>query len=68
MRAVWLCSRNDALGNVAVVAAAGAVAWTRTAWPDLAVAAVMAVLALSSARVVMRHARDELRRAPAPAR
>lgn len=68
MRAVWLCSRNDALGNVAVVAAAGAVAWTGTAWPDLAVAAVMAVLALSSARVVMRHARDELKRAPAPAR
>ncbi|HEY8880149.1 MAG TPA: cation transporter [Roseateles sp.] len=67
MRAVWLCSRNDALGNIAVVAAAGAVAWTGTAWPDLAVAAVMAVLALSSARVVMRHAREELRTAAAPA-
>jgi len=68
MRAVWLCSRNDALGNIAVVAAAGAVAWTGTAWPDLAVAAVMAVLALSSARVVMRHAGEELRQAPVPAR
>jgi len=67
MRAVWLCSRNDALGNIAVVAAAGAVAWTGTAWPDLAVAAVMAVLALSSARVVMRHATDELKTAAAPA-
>ncbi|MDR7270021.1 Co/Zn/Cd efflux system component [Pelomonas saccharophila] len=67
MRAVWLCSRNDALGNIAVVAAAAAVAWTGTAWPDLAVAAVMAVLALSSARVVMRHASDELRTAAAPA-
>ncbi len=67
MRAVWLCSRNDALGNIAVVAAAGAVAWTGMAWPDLAVAVVMAVLALSSARAVMRHARDELRRSPAPA-
>lgn len=67
MRAVWLCSRNDALGNVAVVAAAGAVAWTGTAWPDLVVAAVMAVLALSSARVVMRHARQELRTAAGPA-
>jgi len=67
MRAVWLCSRNDALGNIAVVAAAGAVAWTGAAWPDLAVAAVMAVLALSSARVVMQQARDELRRLPAPA-
>lgn len=64
MRAVWLCSRNDALGNIAVVAAAAAVAWSGTAWPDLAVAAVMAVLALSSARVVMRHARAELGAAP----
>jgi Co/Zn/Cd efflux system component len=68
MRAVWLCSRNDAIGNIAVVGAAVAVAWTGTAWPDLAVAAVMAVLALSSARAVMRHARDELRQSPAPAR
>lgn len=68
MRAVWLCSRNDALGNIAVVAAAGAVAWTGSAWPDLAVAAVMALLALSSARAVMRHAREELRPKPAPAR
>jgi Co/Zn/Cd efflux system component len=68
MRAVWLCSRNDALGNIAVVAAAGAVAWTGTAWPDLAVAAVMAALALSSARVVMRHASEELRTAAAPVR
>jgi Co/Zn/Cd efflux system component len=62
MRAVWLCSRNDALGNVAVVIAAGAVAVTGSAWPDLAVAAVMAVLALTSARVVIRQARAEQRR------
>ena len=68
MRAVWLCSRNDALGNIAVVAAAGAVAWTGSAWPDLAVAAVMALLALSSARVVLRHAQQELSSAAAPAR
>jgi Co/Zn/Cd efflux system component len=61
MRAVWLCSRNDALGNIAVVAAAAAVAWTGAAWPDLAVAAVMAVLALASARAVMRQASRELR-------
>jgi Co/Zn/Cd efflux system component len=67
MRAVWLCSRNDALGNIAVVAAAGLVAWTGTAWPDLAVAVVMAVLALSSARVVMRQARQELKPRPTPA-
>jgi len=68
MRAVWLCSRNDALGNVAVVAAAGAVAWTGQAWPDLAVAVVMSLLALSSARVVLRQAQQELRSAAVPAR
>jgi Co/Zn/Cd efflux system component len=67
MRAVWLCSRNDALGNIAVVAAAGAVAWTGSAWPDLAVAVVMAVMGLSAARQVMRHARAELKPRPAPA-
>ncbi len=67
MRAVWLCSRNDALGNIAVVAAAGLVAWTGAAWPDLVVAAVMALLALSSALAVMRHAREELKPRPVPA-
>lgn len=59
MRAVWLCSRNDALGNIAVVGAAGLVAWTGSAWPDLVVAVVMAGLALSAARVVMQQARRE---------
>jgi Co/Zn/Cd efflux system component len=64
MRAVWLCSRNDALGNIAVVVAAGAVAWTGSAWPDLIVAVGMALLALSAARAVMRHAlQDGLRQA-----
>lgn len=63
MRAVWLCSRNDALGNIAVVAAAGLVAWTGQAWPDLVVAVVMAVLGLTAARSVMRQARGELRSA-----
>jgi Co/Zn/Cd efflux system component len=61
MRAVWLCSRNDALGNVAVVAAAGAVALTGKAWPDLLVAVVMASLALHSSRAVLQRARAELR-------
>lgn len=60
MRAVWLCSRNDALGNVAVVAAAGGVALTGQAWPDLLVAAAMATLALHSSRLVLRQARQEL--------
>ncbi len=66
MRAVWLCSRNDALGNVAVVAAAGGVALTGQAWPDLLVAVAMAGLALHSSRDVLRRARQELREA-APA-
>lgn len=61
MRSVWLCSRNDAIGNVAVMAAALGVFGTGTGWPDLAVAAVMGVLALSAARSVIGQARGELR-------
>ena len=53
--------RNDALGNVAVNAAAGVVAWTGTKWADRAVAAVMASLFLATAWQVTRHARGELR-------
>lgn len=60
MRSVWLCTRNDAISNVAVVAAALGVFGTHSAWPDLAVAAAMALLALSSAVSVIRHAREEL--------
>lgn len=60
MRAVWLCTRNDAIGNLAVLGAAGAVAVTGAAWPDLAVAAVMALLALTSSRAVLRQARMEM--------
>lgn len=63
MRSVWLCSRNDALGNLAVMAAALGVFGTGQAWPDLAVAAVMAVLALSASVAVVRQARAELRHA-----
>lgn len=60
MRSVWLCSRNDALGNMAVIAA-GAVVWlTSSRWPDVAVAWGMGVLALSSAWQVLRQARAEL--------
>lgn len=61
MRSVWLCTRNDALGNLAVLAAALGVFGTGTAWPDLAVATGMALLALSSAWQVTRQARAELR-------
>jgi Co/Zn/Cd efflux system component len=60
MRSVWLCSRNDAFGNLAVMAAALGVAGTRTAWPDLAVAAIMAALALQGGWSVLRQARGEL--------
>lgn len=62
MRAVWICSRNDALGNLAVMAAASGVFVTGTGWPDLAVAAFMAALALSGSVQVIRHARLDLRR------
>ena len=61
VRAVWLFSRNDAIGNVAVVIAAGLVAWTNTHWPDLLVAVVMAGLFLQSAWAIGRDARQELR-------
>ena len=61
MRSVWLCTRNDAIGNVAVMAAALGVFGTGSAWPDLAVAAVMGLLALTAARSVIGQARGELR-------
>ena len=64
MRSVWLCSRNDAIGNLAVMAAALGVFGTGTGWPDLAVAALMGVLGLAAARSVIVQARHELRPAP----
>jgi Co/Zn/Cd efflux system component len=64
MRSVWLCSRNDAIGNIAVMLAALGVAGTHTAWPDLAVALVMALLAISGGWSVLMHARRELRSLP----
>jgi len=63
MRSVWICTRNDALGNLAVMLAALGVFGTGTAWPDLIVAAAMALLALTGAYTVVRHARAELRTA-----
>lgn len=60
MQSVWLCSRNDALSNLAVMLAALGVFGTSRAWPDLGVAAIMGVLAISSAFTVFRSARDEL--------
>ncbi|MES3003681.1 MAG: cation transporter [Pseudomonadota bacterium] len=63
MRSVWICSRNDALGNIAVMLAALGVFGTGSAWPDLLVAAIMAGLALTGAWTVLSHARGELRTA-----
>jgi Co/Zn/Cd efflux system component len=60
MRSVWLCSRNDAIGNLAVMLAALGVLGTGGAWPDLAVAAIMGSLALSSGATVVGRARSEL--------
>lgn len=61
MRAVWICSRNDALGNLAVLLAASGVFATGTPWPDIAVAALMAGLALWGSVQVIASARGELR-------
>jgi Co/Zn/Cd efflux system component len=60
MRSVWLCSRNDAIGNLAVFIAALGVFGTGSAWPDLAVASLMAALALHGGWLVLRQARSEL--------
>ncbi|WP_289035553.1 cation diffusion facilitator family transporter [uncultured Roseibium sp.] len=61
VRSVWLCSRNDAIGNVAVMLAALAVWATSTAWPDLIVAALMATLFVSSAAQILRQGLNEYR-------
>jgi Co/Zn/Cd efflux system component len=63
MRSVWICSRNDAIGNVAVMLAALGVFGTGSAWPDVLVAGVMGVLALTGAVTVLRQARQELQSA-----
>lgn len=66
VRSVWLCSRNDAIGNVAVMIAAAGVWGTATGWPDLLVAGIMGGLFLSSAWQILRQALAE-RRALVPA-
>ena len=60
MRSVWLCTRNDAIGNVAVMLAALGVYRVGSGWPDLFVAGVMGVLGLTAARSVILQARGEL--------
>ena len=61
MRSVWVCSRNDAIGNIAVMAAALGVFGTGTAWPDLIVAAILALLGISGGIQIVQQARLELR-------
>ena len=65
MRSVWLCSRNDAISNIAVMVAALGVFGTGTAWPDLIVAAIMGTLAITAGISVMRHARSDIAQARA---
>lgn len=62
VRAVWLFSRNDALGNILVVVAAGFVFWTGTSWPDLIAAGIIAVIFLQSSRSIIKDARNELKK------
>lgn len=61
MRSVWICTRNDAIGNLAVLAAAAGVFGSGSGWPDYVVAAIMSGLALVGAFEVTRHAIAELR-------
>ncbi|MCC6478737.1 MAG: cation transporter [Sphingomonadaceae bacterium] len=65
MRSVWICSRNDAIGNVAVIAAAFGVFGTGTAWPDLIVAGILAALGISGGIQIVRQALGEMRTAAA---
>lgn len=60
VRSVWLCSRNDAIGNVAVMLAAVGVFATGTPWPDLLVSGIMASLFINSSVQIIRQARQEL--------
>jgi Co/Zn/Cd efflux system component len=60
LRSAWLCSRNDAIGNVAVLAAAAGVWGTATHWPDLAVGVGMAALAMTASVQILRQALAEL--------
>jgi len=68
MRSAWICTRNDVIGNLAVLTAAAGVSGTGAGWPDTIVATIMAALALQGAWTVIRQSLGELRRpAPVPA-
>jgi Co/Zn/Cd efflux system component len=61
MRSAWICTRNDVLGNLAVLVAAAGVFGTGTGWPDVIVATIMASLALQGAWLVVQQSLSELR-------
>jgi Co/Zn/Cd efflux system component len=61
MRSAWICTRNDVLGNIAVLLAAAGVFGTGTGWPDVIVAAIMAALAIQGSVLVIQQAIGELR-------
>jgi Co/Zn/Cd efflux system component len=67
MRSVWICSRNDAIGNVAVLLAAAGVFGSGQGWPDAAVALIIATLSVSGGWQIVSHARTELSRGGHPA-
>lgn len=66
-QSVWICSRNDAIANLAVLAAAAGVFGTGTGWPDIGVAAIMAALSVSGALQIVRRSLAELRLPQVPA-
>ena len=66
MRSAWICTRNDVIGNLAVLLAALGVFGTGIGWPDVIVAAIMAALALQGATIVARQSVNELGRSPRP--
>jgi Co/Zn/Cd efflux system component len=66
VRSVWLCTRNDAIENVGVIATGGLVAWTGSVWPDLAMGAILGVILLPSAWEIIAQARGELRKPATP--
>ena len=59
MQSVWLCSRNDAIGNIAVVIASAGVYFYASTWPDLIVALFMATLSVSAAIKVLVLVKNE---------
>jgi len=61
MRSIWLCSRNDAIGNIAIVIAASGVFATNTGWPDFIVAVMMAGLSSIASFQIIKQAMSELK-------